>query len=427
MMELTCGPCVDEKFFAYAKTQGLCAGLNHETNYLFDHNGYHICEGTHCKFGFCGRERPGVFLENAAVDFADTKYGTDSDTKAGSDTKADTKADDNVDDNVDDNADDNADYDSTFNAYNDLDQVSAKCRGAKGKKEAVDVKADRLAKPTHERSTTKDARENFIMTSCRSEDEFRMKQSIKRKELKAAADKKEEDLRKSQGPLKKAAMLKAKSDARDKAQHNKISGKAGKASQSSKNATTGRRPGAAQKAAVNDAMGDNFAFGDEFIESPRHRIANGADEGVGARTHTVGSRVLRAKFRRASLDEFHTGTRLSNPDGNQGYLDVGKGANISGPGTKTYIVQTVDVETGLVSNCPTDATDFTVKPWDEDYIEAKVAVFPGGANSGDLDAYNSGQLDGENKRVASDSDDDDDDEPAPSKFSSKSVGCKRKR
>jgi hypothetical protein len=86
-------------------------------------------------------------------------------------------------------------------------------------------------------------------------------------------------------------------------------------------------------------------------------------------------------------------------------LDVGKGAKISGPGTKTYIVQTVDVETGLVSNCPTDATDFTVKSWDEDYIEAKVAVFPaGGANSGDLDAYNSGQLDGENKQVASDSD-----------------------
>jgi hypothetical protein len=173
-------------------------------------------------------------------------------------------------------------------------------------------------------------------------------------------------------------------------------------------------------------MGDNFAFGDTFIESPRHRIANGADEGAGARVHTVGSRVLRAKFRRASLDEFHTGTRLSNPDGSQGYLDVGKGAKISGPGTKTYIVQTVDVETGLVSNCPTDATEFTVKSWDEGYIEAKVAVFPGGANSGDLDAYNSGQLDGENKQVASDSDDDDDDEPAPSKFSSKS-GCKRKR
>ena len=59
-------------------------------------------------------------------------------------------------------------------------------------------------------------------------------------------------------------------------------------------------------------------------------------------------------------------------------------------------------------------------------LRPRSQIFPGGANSGDLGAYNSGQLDGENKQVASDSDDDDDDEPAPSKFSSKS-GCKRKR
>jgi hypothetical protein len=53
-----------------------------------------------------------------------------------------------------------------------------------------------------------------MINGCRSEDEFRLKQSTKRKEPKDAADKKEEDLRKSQGPLKKAAVLKAKSDAR---------------------------------------------------------------------------------------------------------------------------------------------------------------------------------------------------------------------
>jgi hypothetical protein len=35
-------------------------------------------------------------------------------------------------------------------------------------------------------------------------------------------------------------------------------------------------------------------------------------------------------FRRASLDELHTGTRLNNPDGSQGYLGVGKGAKTSG-------------------------------------------------------------------------------------------------
>jgi hypothetical protein len=81
-----------------------------------------------------------------------------------------------------------------------------------------------------------------------------MKQSMKRKDLKATADKVQEDLRKSQGPMKKAAIAKAKQDDKGKAQHNKIAAKAAKASKSLKNATTGKKTGAAQKAAVSDTM-----------------------------------------------------------------------------------------------------------------------------------------------------------------------------
>jgi hypothetical protein len=93
-------------------------------------------------------------MENAALDFTNTK--ADPDTKAGPDTKADPDTNANSDTKADPDSDTNADtnVDNATATYSGLDQVSKNCRGTKGKHEALDVKADRLEKPVNERSTT---------------------------------------------------------------------------------------------------------------------------------------------------------------------------------------------------------------------------------------------------------------------------------
>jgi hypothetical protein len=134
-----------------------------------------------------------------------------------------------------------------------------------------------------------------------------------------------------------------KESARAKAQDDKIAKKAEKASKHAHCATTSRKTGPRVDAAIATA----FHFGKPCITSPRHG---------GPQEHVIGNTAPLAKFRRPEYDNLSNcgGQRLGLKDDETGeitphYLKCGKGSGLTGPGSKTMVV-----ETWLADSNPSD-------------------------------------------------------------------------
>jgi hypothetical protein len=279
------------------------------------------------------------------------------------------------------------------------------------------------------RHSANDANLAFIQSNVPAKSEAFLRDSKRRGKLYKQHEAAAKALNKEQAATTKGldsdVTKRLKEVVRAKAQDAKIAKKAEESAKRPHCATTSRKTVQRVDAAVATA----YHFGKPFITSPRHG---------GVHEHIIGDTVpLVAKFRKPEYDGLsnHGGQRLRHKDAETGeitlhYLKCGAGSGIKGPGSKTMMV-----ETWLANSDPSDmsrkvsnplatAGKYTHQQWNPTYLADKVAIYPKGADEGDLDTYLATEA--ASNPTEEDSDDGDDEgseQPAGSqKFGSRSCG-----
>jgi hypothetical protein len=293
---------------------------------------------------------------------------------------------------------------------------------------AKNTKSTKVAN-TH---SANDAKLAFIKSNVPATSEAYLRDSKRREKLHKQHEAAEKALHKEQAAITKGldseVTKRLKEVARAKAQDEKIAKKAEESAKRPHCATTSRKAGPRVDAAVATA----FHFGKHFNTSPRHG---------GVQEHIIGNTVPLAKFRRQEYDTLanHGGQRLRYKDAETDevtlhYLRCGPGSGLTGPGSRKLVCETWLADSNpsdksrKVSNPLATAGKYTHQPWNAAYLAAKVAIYPKGADEGDLDTYLAAEAvaaaEAASNHTEGDSDDDEGSEqPSVSqKFGSKSCG-----